>query len=85
MFTSCLPRVYHVFTSCLPRVYHVFTSSKDHSVGTVMFYFSELFYVHICVAYTTILVSWYFEPSQPQRVTSRLKTMFSPSPIYSAR
>ena len=32
-----------------------------------------------------LLVSWYFEPSQPQRVTSWLKTMFSPSPIYSAR
>ena len=31
------------------------------------------------------LVSWYFEPSQPQRMTSRLKTMFNLSPIYSAR
>ena len=31
------------------------------------------------------LVSWYFEPSQPQRITPRLKTMFSLSPIYSAR
>ena len=31
------------------------------------------------------LVSWYSEPSQPQRVTSWLKTMFSLSPIYSAR
>ena len=31
------------------------------------------------------LVSWYFEPSQPQRVTSWLKTMFNPSRIYSAR
>ena len=31
------------------------------------------------------LVSWYFEPSQPQRITSWLKTMFSLSPIYSAR
>ena len=30
------------------------------------------------------LVSWYFEPSQPQRITSRLTTMFSLSPIYSA-
>ena len=30
------------------------------------------------------LVSWYFEPSQPQRVTSWLKTMFNLSPIYSA-
>ena len=29
-------------------------------------------------------VSWYFEPSQPQRVTSWLKTMLNPSPIYSA-
>ena len=29
--------------------------------------------------------SWYFGPSQPQRVTSWLKTMFNPSPIYSAR
>ena len=31
------------------------------------------------------LVSLYFEPSQPQRITSRLKTMFKLSPIYSAR
>ena len=31
------------------------------------------------------LVSWYFEPSQPQRVTSWLKTMFNLAPIYSAR
>ena len=30
-------------------------------------------------------VSSYFEPSQPQRITSRPKTMFSLSPIYSAR
>ena len=30
-------------------------------------------------------VSWYFEPSQPQRITSRPKTMFNLSPIYSAR
>ena len=31
-----------------------------------------------------MLVSWYFEPSQPQRITSGLKTMFSLFPIYSA-
>ena len=31
-----------------------------------------------------MLVSWYFEPSQPQRITSGLKTMFSLSPFYSA-
>ena len=30
-------------------------------------------------------LSWYFEPSQPQRVTSWLKTMFNLAPIYSAR
>ena len=28
------------------------------------------------------LVNWYFESSQPQRNTSRLKTMFNLSPIY---
>ena len=33
----------------------------------------------------SLLVSWYFEPSQPQRITSRLKTMFNLTPIYSAR
>ena len=32
-----------------------------------------------------MLVSWYFEPGQPQRMTSRPKTMFNRSPIYSAR
>ena len=31
------------------------------------------------------LVSWYFEPSQPQRITLQLKTMFNLFPIYSAR
>ena len=30
------------------------------------------------------LVNWYFEPSQPQRITSQLKTIFNLSPIYSA-
>ena len=30
------------------------------------------------------LVSWYFEPSQPQRMTSGLKQIFNLSPIYSA-
>ena len=32
-----------------------------------------------------MIVSWYFEPSHPQRITSQLKTMFNPSSIYSAR
>ena len=31
------------------------------------------------------LVSWYPEPSQPQRTTSGLKPMFNLSPIYFAR
>ena len=31
------------------------------------------------------LVGRYFEPSQPQRITSRPKTMFNLSPVYSAR
>ena len=31
------------------------------------------------------LVSWYFELSHPQRITSWLKTMFNLSSIYSAR
>ena len=31
-----------------------------------------------------LLVNWYFEPNQPQRITSRLKTMFNLSPVYSA-
>ena len=30
-------------------------------------------------------VSWYFEPSQLQRITSGLKIMFNLSPVYSAR
>ena len=30
------------------------------------------------------LVSWYFEPSQPQKIKSGLKTLFSQFPIYSA-
>ena len=30
------------------------------------------------------LVSWHFEPRQPQRVTSRLKTMFILTPVYFA-
>ena len=35
--------------------------------------------------WTELLVSWYFEPSQPQRITSRPKTMFNLSSIYRAR
>ena len=31
----------------------------------------------------SLLVSWCFEPSQPQRITSGLKTNFSSSPSYS--
>ena len=31
------------------------------------------------------LVSWYFDSSQTQRITSGLKTMFNLSPTYSAR
>ena len=38
-----------------------------------------------CTSTISYLVSWYFEPSQPQRVTSWLKTMFNLPPIYSAR
>ena len=35
---------------------------------------------------TSKIVNWYFELSRPQRIiTSRLKTMFNLSPIYSAR
>ena len=30
------------------------------------------------------LISWYFEPSQPQRIISALKTNFNLSPSYSA-
>ena len=29
-----------------------------------------------------MVVSWYFEPSQPQRITSGLKTMLSLSPFF---
>ena len=39
----------------------------------------------LCFPLKRQLVSWYFEPSQPQRVTSWLKTMFNPSPFYSTR
>ena len=31
-----------------------------------------------------LLVSWYFEPSHLQRITSQLKTMFNLAAIYSA-
>ena len=41
--------------------------------------------VHVCIVPHRELINWYFEPSQPQRITSRLKTMFSLSPIYSTR
>ena len=42
---------------------------------------------HVRLGHTGIvdqLVNWYFELSQPQRITSQLKTMFNLSPIYSA-
>ena len=33
-------------------------------------------------AHTQLLVSWCFQPSQPQRITSGLKTNFTLSPCY---
>ena len=36
------------------------------------------------VLHKKIWVSWYSEPSQPQRITSGLKSTFNLSPIYSA-
>ena len=36
-----------------------------------------------CTLYSTNLVSWCFEPIQPLRITSGLKTNFSPSLSYS--
>ena len=39
----------------------------------------------VCVGGEGFVVSWYFEPSQLQRITSRLKTMFNLFSIYSAR
>ena len=41
--------------------------------------------IHVCIVPHRELINWYFEPSQPQRITSRLKTMFNLSPIYSTR
>ena len=38
---------------------------------------------HPCACFS-YLFSWYFEPSQPHRITLRLKTMCNLSPIYSA-
>ena len=35
------------------------------------------------ISSTSYFVSWCFEPSQPQRITSGLNTDFSPSPSYS--
>ena len=40
--------------------------------------------IHHHTEVCTQLVSWYFEPSQPQKITSWLKKMFNLSPIYSA-
>ena len=34
--------------------------------------------------FSTFIASWYFETSEPQRITSELKAMFSLPPIYSA-
>ena len=55
--------------------------------------FQNMTWIADCYASSTLLtflilikfeVSWYFEPSQPQRITSRQKTMFNLSAIYSA-
>ena len=54
-------------------------TSKDTPMETIWFMLDLL------SMKVSQLVSWYFEPSQPQRVTSWLKTMFNLSPIYSAR
>ena len=46
--------------------------------------YSNIYNTQYPTMYTTVsqLVSWYFEPSQPQRVTSWLKTMFNLASIY---
>ena len=58
--------------------WHLFSSQK------FFLFFPFLFILTLSCTYWE-LVSWYFEPSQPQRVTSWLITMFNLAPIYSAR
>ena len=44
---------------------------------------SNLFTRHSSLWWVIELVSWYFEPSQPQRITSELNTNFNQPPSYS--
>ena len=46
---------------------------------------SERVLIHSYVNRGNLLVSWCFEPSQPQRITSGLNTNFTLSPGYSFR
>ena len=58
------------------------TQNRLETVGIIWTARNGCFRVNCLHSYS---VSWYFEPSQPQRITSRLKTMFNLSAIYSAR
>ena len=50
---------------------------NDRSITTIISGRNTSHYLQV-----SQLISWYFEPSQPQRITSRLKTMFNLSPSH---
>ena len=73
---------------CDYRTWHcVNVKMMDVWLQNVRLYECECGYrVWHCVNVKMIeLVSWHFEPSQPQRIKSRLKRMFNLSSTYSAR
>ena len=54
-------------------------------VGSILRACDRIFrHRYVVFRYISYLFSRYFEPSQPQRITARLKTNFSVSPSYSA-
>ena len=72
----------HVTVGCLFKKHAFF--------GCSFFFFFNNLYFNITLSIYSItvsqLVNWYFEPSQPQMIKIRAKkTIFSLSPIYSAR
>ena len=87
-FAHLLPGTFHCCNFSLPAIYLYW---RFLLLMGKLYWQSSIRFHHISSKASTRrhcswqpLVSWYFEPSQPQRITSQPKTTFTLSPIYSA-
>ena len=83
-FYQCFSRTQSTWQSALGLSTTVSSKHRVHRVNIFVTAAPRFSLKHKTHGNFSYLVSWHFEPSQPQRVTSWLKTMFNLS-IYSAR